>query len=392
MKVPFHWRLGASGSARLAGLVLAFGYCATSHAQTLLLPTFGDSQLHTYSVGGSSITPGPTTTLSVGGNPLPFPAGIAVDPSGNIYVGDALSFVSVFTPTPTFDPNIYEFNSNGGGGSFFTALPDPYGTPTGLAWNNGSLYVADLSSNTIERFDSAGNDQGAVATLPGGPGADQATAIVFDSHGNMYATGYSSGNVYEFPALGGGTFGSANVLINGATNDIFAPLGLAISPDGTRLYVSNSGLATIESFDLSGNLKNADFANFSGLDVGALSSSPSALLFAPDGSLLVAVTGSSEFLGEGYLVQLVLSGGSVADTNIIQSGLVGPTALAFDAFTVPEPGSWFLAFNGLTILMIAALRQRAFDPHARRKDLITEKAFRALERGILNGPRLDCTT
>src|SRR6266545_335054 len=73
---------------------------------------------------------------------------IAVDGSGNIYVGDSQNRIQVFSSTGTF---LRKWGSEGSGDGQFQ-------TPSGIAIDgNGNVYVTDTGNARIQVFDSAGN-------------------------------------------------------------------------------------------------------------------------------------------------------------------------------------------------------------------------------------------
>src|SRR5215207_7720934 len=108
------------------------------------------------------------------------PAGIAVDSSGNVYVGD-------------FGENnrIQKFDSNG---NFITkwgsigSNDGQFNRPSGLAVDSsGNVYVADEDNNRIQKFDSNGN----FITKWGSPGNKDGqflgpSGLIVDPSGNVY--------------------------------------------------------------------------------------------------------------------------------------------------------------------------------------------------------------
>ncbi len=336
-------------------VVASLGSGLTARADQLYLTTLLDSNsnsdLLNYNVtGGSTVnTPPAITNLSSSG--VNFAGSVAVDPSGNVYVGTVAGYFNA-----SGSPQIYEFSSTGAYKGVFATLPQAYPGETpivsSLVWSHGSLYAGDLMSSNVEQFSAAGADKGVAITLPGG---DVPAGMTADKAGNIYVAGYNTGNVYENNGA------TTSLLVNNAAGgDLSAPGGLAIGPNGT-LYVSNTGGDKIETFNSStGHLINANFANFDSFNSNSGGNSPDGLVFTNDGkSLMVALTGYNEFASTGYLLQLpITAGGVLSGINTVSAGLYGPTALALTAAT-PEPGTLAMAaIGGVGAATICALRRR----------------------------------
>src|SRR6266545_7115321 len=77
-----------------------------------------------------------------------YPEAIAVDGSGNIYVGDRQNRIQVFNSAGTF---LRKWGSEGSGDGQFL-------NPSGIAIDgSGNVYVADSGNSRIQVFDSSGN-------------------------------------------------------------------------------------------------------------------------------------------------------------------------------------------------------------------------------------------
>jgi len=132
------------------------------------------------------------------------PAGVAIDPPGNLYMADPYNcVVEKFSPTGI---NVMTVGGIGVRGSLDgPANLAQFNTPTGLALDAaGNLYVADQMNSTIRRVTPAG----VVSTVAGvpntyghldGPAATaqfcQPTALAFDAAGNLYVADGANGNI-----------------------------------------------------------------------------------------------------------------------------------------------------------------------------------------------------
>lgn len=170
------------------------------------------------------------------------PAGVAVDTLGNVYVSDyGNDTIRVITP--------------GGGVSTLAGSPGNDGSadgsgaaaqfyqPSGIAFGNNALYVADTANNTIRRVTPAG----AVTTIAGTAGAlgfvdGQGTGAMFHAPAAVAVDG--AGNVYIADALNNSVrlinnSGAVTTLIPppAGLND---PLGVAVDANG-NLFIADSG-------------------------------------------------------------------------------------------------------------------------------------------------------
>ena len=130
------------------------------------------------------------------------------------------------------------------------------------------LYVANLQSNTIEKYSSTGTDLGVFAST----GLSSPAGLAFDSRGNLYVANSGNNTITEYNSSGAelGVFAST-----GLRN----PEGLAIDSHG-NLYAANNGNSTIEKFSSTGT----DLGVFASQNL----SGPAGLAFDSSGNLYAA--------------------------------------------------------------------------------------------------------
>jgi len=179
------------------------------------------------------------------------PCGVAVDASGNVYVADWVNHrIRKITPAgvvTTLAGSTQGFANGTGAAAQFT-------NPCGVAVDaSGNVYVGDANNNRIRKITSAG----VVTTLAGSGTAgfkdETGTAAQFnnlrsvavDTSGNVYVTDRGNHCIRKItPAgvvttlAGSGTAGFANG--TGATAQFNNPYGVAVDASGYVLYVGDS--------------------------------------------------------------------------------------------------------------------------------------------------------
>ena len=159
-----------------------------------------------YSSGGTELW---ANTYDSEGN-ADFPADITVDSSGNVYVtgtsdvnlapsGDEYAFCTVKYDSSGTEVWAQRFNFGTSGGNDISL------DSSGNVYVTGYSYL--ISSNTEDiftiKYNSIGDVQWYRAYDGPGSGDDHGTDIVLDSSGNIYVTGYSTGNdsVYDYTTI-----------------------------------------------------------------------------------------------------------------------------------------------------------------------------------------------
>ena len=165
------------------------------------------------------------------------PWGIAVDSGGNVYVGSFYSYGG-----NAIDHRIQKFDSNG---NFITKWGvrgsgnGQFNNPSGVAVDSsGNVYVADYWNFRIQKFDSNGN----FITKWGSFEYTQGVAV--DSGGNVYVSNFYSGRILKFDSNGNFIWGRY----------AFPYPGLVAVDSGGNVYVSNFYSGQILKFDSNGNV------------------------------------------------------------------------------------------------------------------------------------------
>ena len=170
------------------------------------------------------------------------PISIAVDSSGNVYVGDIfIHRVQKFSSTGTY---LAQWGSYGSGnGQFYT--------PSGIAVDSsGNVYVVDTGNNRVQKFSSTGTYLAQWGSYGSGNGQFYTpSGIAVDSSGNVYVVDTGNNRVQKFSSTGTylaqwGSYGSGNGQFNN-------PAGAAIDNSG-NIYITDFNNNRVQKFSSTG--------------------------------------------------------------------------------------------------------------------------------------------
>jgi len=253
--------------------------------------------------GNSGWVDGPDEVAS-----FKIPTGVAVDPTGNVYVADLLNNIirkiSSSGIVSTLAGNGTGGDTNGPAAS--ASFKAPYGVAVDAA---GNVYVADDANNLIRKITSTG----VVSTLAGngnaawvdGPGTTASfynpTGLAVDVNGNVFVADAGNNRIREISPTGvvstfagNGTFGSANG--NGTSASFNHPTGVAVDIDG-NIYVADQKNNLIRMIAFDGTVStwagNGKALATNGRGSGASFSSPTGIAVDAAGNVYVADQGNN---------------------------------------------------------------------------------------------------
>ena len=212
-------------------------------------------------------------------NQLFYPTGIALDPSGDLYVSDMYNHrIQRWRPGATF-------GITAAGGNGFGNGPNQLDEPGKITVDTqGNLYIADTRNHRIQKWEHAALSG---STIAGGKGMGNQTdqlnkpfGIAIDNKGVVYVSEIGNHRVTKWipDATEGEVIAGGNGEGNGA-NQLAFPLGIAVGRDGS-LYVADTynhriqkwnlgakkGITILSADDLEDNIKRHYFSGISLVD------------------------------------------------------------------------------------------------------------------------------
>ena len=283
-----------------------------------------------------------------------YPAGTAVDASGNVYVADAgNNTIEKITPA-----GVVTTLAGSGiiGSSDGTGAAATFSKPMGITVDaSGNLYVADTNNFTIRKITPAGG----VTTLAGSAGVDGSTdgtglnasfsyptGITVDSSGNLFVTEDSAGGK---PVRKITPAGVVTTPVNTGGCDPFAAQGIAVDAGDNLYVVSDSGfvICKITSAGASTVLAGSFGAGSTdGTGSAAEFDNPTGITLDSGGNLYVSDTSNDtirKITSAGVVTTIAGSAGSQGSTDGTGSGarFSKPMGVAVDA-----NGNLYVSDNG----------------------------------------------
>lgn len=176
-----------------------------------------------------------------------FPSGVAVDASGNVYVADTNSQrIKKITPSGV----VSTFAGSGAvGAGDYTGVSATFNFPRGIAIDaSGNLYVGDVDSNKIRKINTAGR----VSTLAGNTSSgdvDGSTVtarfarpseLAIDASGAVYVADRDNSKIKKISPTGVVTTLSGGITDGDVRESFSSPSGVGVDSSG-NVYVADAG-------------------------------------------------------------------------------------------------------------------------------------------------------
>ena len=294
----------------------------------------------TNATGSAASNAATLTVVAPGTIALQYPAGIAADGLGNLYVSDAFSN-TILKITSAGEVSTLAGSAGLAGSQDGTGSSARLNQPTGVAVDAaGNVYVADTGNATIRKITPGG----AVTTLAGSPTSrgnqdgsggsatfNQPGGLAVDRSGNLYVADSFNATIRKITATGVVSTLAGSATLRGDADGIGSaarfnfPGGLAVDAAG-NLYVADTFNDTVRKIAPDGTVTTlAGSAGLSGSNDGtganALFNQPGGVAADAAGNIYVADTANA-------IIRRITPAGSVTT----MAGVAGVAGLGNGAF------------------------------------------------------------
>lgn len=225
------WRAAVSASVLCWMLLAPAGASATSSGA--YVADYGGATVSQFVIGAGGLL-SPMTTASVAAGTNPFD--VAVSPDGrSVYV------------TNSGDGTVSQY-SVGAGGTLTPKMPATVMAGSGpvavaVSPDGKSVYVADANQAAVSQFDvGAGGALSAKTPAIVAAGTDPEGVAISPDGKSVYVTSTADRDVWQYDVGAGGALSPKTVAT--APDGLPSPRPIAISPDGKSVYVGNVGDGT----------------------------------------------------------------------------------------------------------------------------------------------------
>ncbi len=275
-------RWGSFGSA-IGQLQYPRGIAADP-AGTTYVADPGNNRVDVFDIGGTPLRSLGTSGRDAG--QFIAPLGVGADAGGTRAVAD-----SVVGRVQLLNPDGSVAAAFGSPAPGPTLLPDPVAVAFDPA---GTAYVLDQRRARVVVFDRAGTVLRTIGSRGSGAGKLLApSTLTFDGNGTLYVADTGNGRIASFTTAGA---------YLGSVGSLGAIQGLAVTPDGSRIYAADASTNRVYVLDAGGN--DVLQIGRSGTKAGRLRS-PGELALDAGGNLWVADTGNNriqQFAPDGTLL------------------------------------------------------------------------------------------
>src|SRR5258707_5891474 len=169
--------------------------------------------------------------------------------------------------------------------SVFATNKMGFGSPDGLIWHKGKLYIADEGGSALEVWSKA---DGLKTLMDSSFGISSPEKLVVDSEGNAFFTDDDVGGLWEVDARGN------RRLVAGKDKGLIYTKGIALAPDGSILVADG------EQHEVFRVTRDGAVSEFIGKEYGI--TRPEGLVYDDKGNLYRSEEHTSELQSRQYLV------------------------------------------------------------------------------------------
>jgi hypothetical protein len=254
-----------------------------------------------------------TIAISYTGGGLNSPVPLAIDASGDVWVGNTASganSVSEFSPVGA----VITGSPFSGGG-----IDDPYSIAID---SSGHLWTANVTPNSLSELSSAGAPISTSAGYTAG-GLNAPYQLAFDSLGHVWVVNNVGSSLSEFSSTGTAITSSTGDVGGGISND---PVSLAIDASGNIWITDSITLGALSEFYATGTSAGTPESGMNGYTAGGLND-PWGLAIDLSGNVWVADSGT----GANRISLFSAAGSPISSaTGYTGGGLNIPESLAID--------------------------------------------------------------
>ncbi len=257
-------------------------------------------------IAGTGVAAPPAPGLATR-SPLDAPTGVAIDAAGDVYIADQVNHV-VEKVTSSGVLSVIAGTGTSGTPVPGPAAASPLGDPHSLAVDpTGDLYIGD--DTVVEEIDVTGllsvvAGNGSAGTPVAGPATASPMAvggIALDRSGTLYLADYRDNRIDDVTSAGmlsavAGTGSAGSPVPGPATSSAMnSPLGVSVDAAG-NLHVADSGNRVVEEVTPAGRLSiivgNGSYggATYGSPATGSPMAYPTNTVSGPDGSLFISET------------------------------------------------------------------------------------------------------
>ena len=253
-----------------------------------------------------------TIAVSYTGGGLNSPIPVAIDASGNVWVGNTATGANSVTKLSPLGAPIAGSPFSGGG------IVDPYSIAID---NSGNLWTANVTPGSLSELGPSGTPVSTSGYTGGGLNAPY--AIAFDPLGNVWVVNNVGSSLSEFSSTGSPMTTSSGYTGGGISND---PVSLAIDFSGNVWVTDSITLGALSEFNSAGPTPGSPISPSTGYTGGGLAD-PSGLAIDASGNVWAADSSS----GANSLSEFNSSGTAISGSSgYTGGGLNIPEGIAID--------------------------------------------------------------